>query len=130
MRIIFWIVTIPALAIAGAFAATNHQPLTLRLWPLPFEAVVPVYAAVLGAFFLGLLLSALWFWTAGLRGRLARRRQARHEHALARETARLRRELAASRQTAPDAAQPDTAQTDTAQPDGAKAHRLIAAGGE
>ena len=125
MRIIFWIVTIPSLAIAGAFAATNHQPLTLKFWPLPLEAVVPVYAAVLGAFFLGLLASALWFWTAGLRGRLALRRQARHEHALAQETARLRRELADSRQSPPDAVQPDTAQ-----PDGGKAHRLIAAGGE
>jgi len=119
VRIIFWILTVPFLAAAGAFAAANHQPLTLKLWPFPFEAEVPVYAAVLGAFFLGLLASALWFWTADLRDRLARRRQARREQALALETARLRRELAASRQGRPDGAQPD---------DG-KAHRLIAAGG-
>ena len=117
MRIIFWIIAIPALSLAGAFAAANHRPLTLKLWPLPFEAVMPVYAAVLGALFLGLLLSALWFWTARLGDRLARRRQARHERALAQETARLKRELA-DRGGAATAAAGD--------PGGAR--RLIAAG--
>jgi hypothetical protein len=94
VRILFWLFTIPFLALAGAFAAANHEPLTLKLWPFPFEAQVPVYAAVLGAFFLGLVVAALWFWTAGLGNRLARRRLARHERALEQETARLKRELA------------------------------------
>ncbi len=120
MRILFWLFTIPFLALAGAFAAANHQPLILKLWPFPFEREVPVYAAVLGAFFLGLLVAALWFWTAGLGDRLARRRLARHERALEQETTRLKRELAEKDRAPLPAA--------TAGHDGTRARRIIAAG--
>ncbi|TDI67945.1 MAG: LapA family protein [Alphaproteobacteria bacterium] len=120
LRILFWLFTIPFLALAGAFAAANHQPLTLRLWPFPLEAQVPIYAAVLGAFFLGLLVAALWFWTAGLGGRLARRRSARHQRALEQETTRLKRQLAEKNRAPPAAAA--TGHDDT------RARRLIAAG--
>jgi uncharacterized integral membrane protein len=120
VRIVFWILTIPFLAAAGAFAAANHQPLTLKFWPLPFEPVVPAYAAVLGAFFMGLLLSGLWFWSAGLRSRLANRRQARRERALEQETARLRRELAVS---------PGTGGAATSER-ATDAQRLVVSGGE
>ena len=120
LRILFWLFTIPFLALAGAFAAANHQPLTLRLWPFPLEAQVPIYAAVLGAFFLGLLVAALWCWTAGLGGRLARRRSARHQRALEQETTRLKRQLAEKNRAPPAAAA--TGHDDT------RARRLIAAG--
>lgn len=120
LRILFWLFTIPFLALAGAFAAANHQPLTLRLWPFPLEAQVPIYAAVLGAFFLGLLVAALWFWTAGLGGRLARRRSARHQRALEQETTRLKRQLAEKNRAPPAAAA--TGHDDN------RARRLIAAG--
>jgi len=119
LRILFWLFTIPFLALAGAFAAANHQPLTLRLWPFPLEAQVPIYAAVLGAFFLGLLVAALWFWTAGLGGRLARRRSARHQRALEQETTRLKRQLAELNRAPPAAAGGH---------DDTRARRLIAAG--
>lgn len=124
MRFVFWFVVIPFLVIAGAFAAVNHQPLALRLWPLPYELVVPVYAAVLGAFLLGLLVASLWFWVTGLGNRLARRRLTRHERALEEETARLRRELA-SAPRAPSAP-PDAVLGDGNRPDPAPARRLIA----
>ncbi len=120
MRILFWLFTIPFLALAGAFAAANHEPLALKLWPFPFEAQVTVYAAVLGAFFLGLLVAALWFWTSGLGVRLARRRAARHEHALEQETARLKHELAEKNRAPPAAA--------TAGDNSAKVRQMIAAG--
>ncbi len=120
VRILFWLFTIPFLALAGAFAAANHGSLTLKLWPFPFEAQVPVYGAVLGAFFLGLLVAALWFWTAGLGGRLARRRLARHERALEQETTRLKRELAEKNRAPPAAT--------AAGHDDTRARRLIAAG--
>ena len=120
MRILFWLLTIPFLALAGAFAASNHGPLVLKLWPFPFEAEVPVYAAVLGAFLLGIALTALWFKVTGLPGRLQRRRLARHERVLEEETARLKHELAAKSQP-PVPAIP-------AQPDDDRARRLIAAG--
>lgn len=107
MRVLFWILTLPVLAFAGAFAAANPGPLTLRLWPFPYEFTVPVYAAVLGPFFAGIVITALWFWLASLPGRLARRRLVRHERELEDETRRLKDELAAAERRA--AAQTDGA---------------------
>lgn len=96
MRFLFWIIALPVLAFVGAFAAANPGPITLRLWPFPYELAMPVYAAVLGAFLAGVLLAALWFWFASLPGKLARRRLARHERQLEDETRRLKEELAVS----------------------------------
>jgi uncharacterized integral membrane protein len=124
VRILFWLFTLPFLALAGAFAAANHEPLTLKLWPFPFEAQVPVYAAVLGAFFLGLIVAALWFWTASLGDRLARRRLARHERALEEETARLKRELAEKSRVPHATTTAGRAEGE----DSTQARRLIAAG--
>lgn len=124
MRILFWLITIPFLALAGAFAAANHEALTLKLWPFPLEVQVPVYVAVIGAFLLGLAVAALWFWAAGLGDRLATRRLMRHERALEQETERLKRELSdKSRRLlgAGGAGQPDGE-------DSTLARRVIAAG--
>lgn len=120
LRILFWLLTIPLLALAGAFAASNTGPVALRLWPLPVEWQVPVFVAVLGAFLLGIALTAFAFWLGGVPGRLARRRLARHERALEEETARLRHELAVKNQP-PLTAVPGPE-------DDAQARRLIAAG--
>jgi len=97
MRFVYWIIAVPVLAFAGAFAAANPEPVALRLWPFPYEIQTPIYAAVLGAFLVGFLIAALWFWLAGLPVRLARRRLARHERELETETSRLREELTAAR---------------------------------
>ena len=120
MRIVFWLLTIPLLAFIGAFASANHQPLVLKFWPFPFEAAMPAYIAILGAFFFGLFLAAILFWTAGLGNRLARRRLARHERALEAETARLKRELAEKERGAVPAI--------PAQDNNDQARRMIAAG--
>lgn len=120
LRILFWILTIPILALAGAFAASNTGPVVLRLWPLPLEWEMPVFIAVLGAFILGVGLTALSFWIGSLPGRLARRRLARHERALEEETTRLKHELAIKNQ-------PPIAAVPTPDED-ARARRLIAAG--
>ena len=117
MRLLFWLIAIPVLAFAGAFAAANPDSLTLKLWPLPFELVVPVYVAVLGAFFLGFVIAALWFWAKALPLRLARRRLARHERELEDETRRLRGELETAQRGAADSAS-----------DAETRRRLIAAG--
>ncbi|MDH3241219.1 MAG: LapA family protein [Alphaproteobacteria bacterium] len=120
LRILFWILTIPLLALAGAFAASNTGPVALRLWPFPVEWKLPIFVAVLGAFLLGIALTALCFWIGSLPGRLARHRLARHERALEEETTRLKHELAAKNRPpitivpAPD--------------DDARARRMIAAG--
>lgn len=97
MRFVYWIIAVPMLAFAGALAAANPEPVALRLWPLPYELQTPLYAAVLGAFLIGFLIAALWFWLGGLPVRLERRRLARHQRELETETRRLREELAAAR---------------------------------
>jgi hypothetical protein len=70
---------------------------SLRLWPFPFELVVPLYIAVLGAFFAGGLIAATYAGLAGLPLRFDRRRRARHERKLEEELARLRDELETAR---------------------------------
>lgn len=54
------------------FALANRGPVTLSLWPLPFQDItVPLYAAVLAPMALGLLLgvAASWFARQRLRWR-------------------------------------------------------------
>lgn len=97
MKILFWIIVLPILALVGAFAAVNHDTVTLRLWPLPYEAVMPIYGAVLGAFVLGFAVAGLWVWLAALPARIARRRLARHERRLEDEIAELREQLTRTR---------------------------------
>jgi uncharacterized integral membrane protein len=91
---LFWIIAVPLLALAGAFAAANHGPVSISLWPLPYKVDIPVYAAVLGAFIGGVVITTLYAWIHGLPVRLERRRLARQERALAEETVRLRARLA------------------------------------
>jgi putative membrane protein len=102
MKILFWILALPLLALAGAFAAANPQAVTLRLWPLPFELEMPVYAAVLGALGLGLVVAALYGWISNLSLRWDRHRHVRHERQQEEELTRLRHELEESRRTRPD----------------------------
>lgn len=94
MPILFWLIAIPVFAVCGAFAAVNPEPVALKLWPFEGSVSVPLYAAVLGPFFMGLLLAAGFTWLAHIPGRLARWRQGRRERALEEETARLKRALA------------------------------------
>lgn len=120
MRFLFWIIALPVLAFVGAFAAANAGPIALKLWPFPYELAMPVYAAVLGAFFAGFLLAALWFWIASLPGKLARRRLARHERRLEDETRQLKEELAVS----------ERRQNAGAEQAAAEARRRLIAGGD
>lgn len=72
------------------FAAANHDEVTLRLWPFPYVANLPIYAAVLGAAALGFLVGLLVLWPSLHRLRRAFHREARAVAALEEETARLR----------------------------------------
>lgn len=108
MKILFWIITLPILALAAAFAAANPQAVTLRLWPFAYEAEVPVYAAVLVAFGAGLLIAGLYGWIANLGVRWDRRRHVRHEKKLEEEAETLRSELNEARR--PPAIAPEEAE--------------------
>jgi uncharacterized integral membrane protein len=128
VRILFWLLILPFLTLVGAFAASNPEVLTLKLWPFPFQRQVPVYAAVLSAFLLGIVVAALWVWTVGLGDRLARRRVARHERALERETVRLTRELAEKSRTPHSTTDAGQSRREAKGEDKTRARRLVAAG--
>jgi uncharacterized integral membrane protein len=72
MKIIATIALAPVTAACVLFAISNRSVLTLRLWPLPYEIDMPVYAIVLGAGLIGFLIGATVAWIAGARGRRAR----------------------------------------------------------
>jgi lipopolysaccharide assembly protein A len=69
VRIIATIALAPVTAACVLFAVSNRAVLTLRLWPLPYEIDMPVYALVLGAGFVGFLAGATVAWIAGARSR-------------------------------------------------------------
>ena len=94
MRLLFWIVAIPALVAAMAFAVSNPDGVSLGLWPLAGRLELPLYAAVTGALLLGFLGGAVIGWSGGLKHRAEARRLARHARDLEDDIARLRRDLA------------------------------------
>ena len=53
-----------AIVILITFAIANREMVTVNLWPLPFTSNVPLFAAILGAFAVGLLIgSGLTAWS-------------------------------------------------------------------
>lgn len=78
MRPLFWIVGVPLLLIGAFFAVANREPVALDLWPATGKITVPLFAALVGALYVGFLLGAVVAWWAGRHGRsrarLARRR--------------------------------------------------------
>ena len=72
------------------FAAANHGEVTLRLWPLPYVATLPIYVAVLARSCLAFSPAPWPFGRPLHRWRHTSRREARTIAALEQETARLR----------------------------------------
>ncbi len=94
MKFLFWLVAVPALAVAMSFGVSNPQTVSLRLWPLVNSVEMPLYAAIAIALFFGLIVGGLIAWIDSLRPRSEARRLARRIRDLETEEARLRGELA------------------------------------
>lgn len=94
MRVVFWIIALPIVAIAMAFAVSNHENVTINLWPLAYRLDIPLYIAVTGALFLGFIVGLLYGWIGGLRARHRARIEAKHVTKLQTENEELRRKLA------------------------------------
>ncbi len=71
MRILFWLIVLPLLALIGLFAAHNAGTTSIVLWPPDRQVTVPVYAAVLAPFLLGIALALAFGALFRLPGRLA-----------------------------------------------------------
>lgn len=93
MRIVFWIIALPIVAIAMAFAVSNHDPVAISLWPLVYRLEAPLYVVVTGALFVGFLIGMLYGGIATWRARHRARNEARHASKLQADNEELRRKL-------------------------------------
>jgi uncharacterized integral membrane protein len=93
MRIVFWIIALPVIAIAMAFAVSNHDPVAISLWPLVYRLEAPLYVVVTSALFVGFLIGMLYGGINTLRARHRARHEARHASKLQADNEDLRRKL-------------------------------------
>lgn len=87
-RIVSWIVTAPIVLVVILFSVSNLEPVTLHLWPLPFDLTIGIWLLALILLFVGFLLGAIVTWI----GDRSRRRESRQ---LARRVRELEQSLAA-----------------------------------
>jgi uncharacterized integral membrane protein len=107
MKAVYWTVILVVAAVLSLFAASNREPVSLGLWPLPYLVGAPLYLVFFGAALAGFLTGALAVWIAGGRRRRELRRCRRRSEALARELAATQSQLP-SAAPAPRAALPAT----------------------
>jgi uncharacterized integral membrane protein len=94
MRLVAWLLLLPATLLTIAFAVGNRHEVLLNLDPLPLGFRLPLYALALGFVLLGILVGGFSAWVKALRWR-RRAVEARREAArLEGEAAALRRQLA------------------------------------
>jgi lipopolysaccharide assembly protein A len=93
MRAVYWTVVLAVAAVLSLFAASNREPVSLGLWPLPFLVGVPLYLVVFGAAIVGFLTGAFGVWIGGAHRRRELRRCRRRSEALARELAATQSQL-------------------------------------
>jgi len=70
MRLIHWILVLPATATAVLFAVSNRQQTEVQLWPLPYVIDLPIYIVGLAPLVIGFLIGALTMWYSGIRRRI------------------------------------------------------------
>jgi uncharacterized integral membrane protein len=89
LKLVHWLVTLPAAVLAVVFAVSNRDQVAVTIWPLPVRIEAPLYLVVLLALLAGFLIGELVAWiNTGRVRRLARQR--------ARRVAELEAQLAAA----------------------------------
>jgi uncharacterized integral membrane protein len=91
---LWWIILLPLLAAAAAFAVANRGPMIVSLDPLPYSFEAPAYVALMAAAFVGLIIGGISTWLAGRRWRRAARLRRRNIKLLEAEVESLRARLA------------------------------------
>jgi hypothetical protein len=100
------LVLVPVAVVAALLAVANRGPVTLSLDPFAradptLKVTVPLFALVLGAVMVGVLLGGVGAWLAQGKHRRAARGQRREAERLRAETERLRQTLAHQRAERP-----------------------------
>ncbi len=101
MKVLFWIVAIALLFIAGFFAVANRELVEIDLWPVFTKVAMPLYLGLIGALSVGFILGALVAWWSGRTARSRARQATRRADALARERDALQAELETTRPKPP-----------------------------
>jgi uncharacterized integral membrane protein len=81
------LVFIPVAVAVVIFAVMNRGAVTVSLWPLPYDIVIPLFVAVLGAMAAGALLGGGVVWFGIVKWRFKARAGERRARALERELA-------------------------------------------
>ncbi|MCF8466342.1 MAG: lipopolysaccharide assembly protein LapA domain-containing protein [Sneathiella sp.] len=109
LKLVFWILFLVVALIVAALSIANRHVVTFSLDPLPFAFDLPLYALLLAAGFIGLLLGSLSTW---LRGHGVRRENRQHRREIAElkgqnlSMARDLEKAKAEQPTAPGGSQP------------------------
>lgn len=93
MRLIAWILGAAIIVVATVFGVTNRAPVTIDLWPLPYQVAPPFFLVILLAVMAGFLCGGIAAWWAGRRWRRRARRAERDAETLRREVGALQREV-------------------------------------
>ena len=64
------------------FAASNHQPVSISLWPFPFAAEMPLYLVVLATAVFSFICGGFFVWLSDVGIRLDRYRKNKQIQAL------------------------------------------------
>ena len=75
MKIVLWILGAAIAMATISFSISNRTPVSIDIWPLPFELTVDLYAIVLITILGGFVAGSMVAWLAGLKFRRIVRRQ-------------------------------------------------------
>jgi uncharacterized integral membrane protein len=109
LRQISYIFGLILAAILVVFAIDNGAPMTISLWPLPWQASLPGFIALFIALIIGFLAGAVAAWLSGAKARKRARVLADTARAQAHQIAEQERRYAAARAVATPAAPSTTA---------------------
>ena len=93
MKVLFWLLYLPLLVVVAAFGAANRHDVSIDFDPLPFGLTAPVFAVVLAAALIGLVVGGSSAWMAGRKWRKTARRLRRQNALLETEVAALREQI-------------------------------------
>ena len=71
MKLLYWFIAGPLIALSILFALSNRELVELSLWPLPFAMPTPVYVVALGGLAVGFFAGGIvaWFGAGRTRAR-------------------------------------------------------------
>jgi uncharacterized integral membrane protein len=94
LKLLSWILLLPIVIAAVVLAIANRHAVPVNFDPLPFAYDIPLFAIVLAAIFVGLIIGFTASWLAAHKWRRMARERGRRLSDLERETKRLKAQLA------------------------------------